>query len=279
MSDIAVVTDSTAYLTDEEVSKYGLTIVPLTVNFEDGFIYDRMMRDLGPFFERVDQSAKFPVSSQPPVGLFVEVYEKLLSEGKEIISIHISSEFSGTVESARAAAKMVDENKITVIDSLYILSPLGLQVMAAAQWAAEGFPRSEIEAMLEKKRNEMKAFFVPGTLKYLKKGGRIGGAQALLGMMLKIKPILGICGGRVEILGKHRTWNKVIERIVGEMPTEYNSLLASIGHIDAQEITDRIIKAVLEKEPKAIVVPGLCGPVIGLHIGPGAIGVCFWPQD
>ena len=141
MSKIALVTDSTAYLTAEEVARYGVTVIPLTVNFEDGFIYDEIV-DTKEFFARIDRAGKLPFTSQPAGGQFTEVYRRLLDQGKEVISIHVSSKLSGTFESAQAAADGVDSGKITVIDSLSSSAPLAFLVLAAARWAEEGLNRA-----------------------------------------------------------------------------------------------------------------------------------------
>ncbi|HOL16952.1 MAG TPA: DegV family protein, partial [Bacillota bacterium] len=189
MPDIALVTDSTAYLTAEEVEQNHITVIPLTVNFDDGYIDDGLV-EAEDFFARVHRSQKMPFTSQPAVGQFAEAYQALLDQGKEIISIHISGKLSGTIESAGGAARMLDESRISLVDSEQTSAPLAYLVLAAAQWAAAGLSRQEIVARLEEEKTKIRTFFVPDTLEYLKKGGRIGGAAALLGTLLQIKPVL-----------------------------------------------------------------------------------------
>lgn len=278
MEKIALVTDSTAYLSEEEISRYAITVVPLTVNFPDGFIYDGIV-DAGEFFARVEKAGKIPFTSQPPAGAFVEAYKALIAVGKEIVSIHISSRLSGTFESARGAASLVDPGKITVIDSTVTSAPLAYLVLAAAQWAEEGCSRAEISSRLEQATRELGAFFIPDTLEYLKKGGRIGGARALLGSLLQIKPILYLAGGRIEIFDKVRTRRKAIQRMLQQLPREKKQLNVAVVHCAAPEDAAAVKDMIPEIAPHAQVEIRELGPVLSTHCGPGLIGMGFWARD
>lgn len=278
MAELAIVTDSTAYLSAEQVAAHRLHVIPLTVNFEDSSIEDGAV-DLRSFFDRVERSGRLPVTSQPPPGKFVELYKRLIGEGKEIISIHLSSKMSGTYETACAAARMVDESKISIIDSRQILASMGYQVLAAAQAAVGGLSRQAVVERVEKVRREVSFYFVPATLDYLRRGGRIGGAEALLGTLLEIRPVLYIKEGQVEILAKVRTWKRAIERILREMPQGCGSLRIGIGHGLAEKEMLRIKTALGKQAPGAPVDIWSLGAVIGLHVGPGAIGIAYWPQS
>jgi DegV family protein with EDD domain len=278
MAGLAIVTDSTAYLSAEQVAAHRLHVIPLTVNFVDGSIEDGAV-DLRAFFDRVERSDRLPVTSQPPPGKFIALYEQLIGEGKEIISIHLSSKMSGTYETACAAARMVDRSKISVIDSQQILASMGYQVLAAAQAAAEGLARKDVVELVKRVRSKVSFYFVPATLDYLRRGGRIGGAEALLGTLLQIKPVLYIREGQVEVLTKVRTWKRAVERILQEMPRDCRSLRIGVGHGLAGKEMLRIKEALEEQAPGASVDIWSLGAVIGLHVGPGAIGVAYWPQD
>ncbi|HOB29644.1 MAG: DegV family protein [Dethiobacteria bacterium] len=278
MDKIALVTDSTAYLSEEEIAQHAITVIPLTVNFADGFIYDGLV-DTNEFFARVDRSNKLPFTSQPAVGQFVEIYRALIEAGKEVISIHLSSELSGTFESARGAASMVDPNKITVIDSTTTSAPMAFLVLAASQWAREGFSRSEIAVKLEKAIPELRSFFIPDTLEYLKKGGRIGGAQALLGSMLQIKPILYFFEGKVEVFEKVRTRRKAINRMLQELPLESKHLKVAVVHCAALEDAVGIKELIIGMAPHAQVEIREFGPVLSTHGGPGLVGMGVWAHD
>ncbi len=275
MSKVAIVTDSTAYIPAPVVEDHRITVIPLTVNFDDGSVEDGL-GDLRAFFDRVERSAGFPVTSQPPLGKFIEIYERLISEGKEVISVHISSKLSGTCETARTAAGMVAPEKISVIDSQQILGCMGFLVLQAAERAAAGQDRQAVVKMVEKWKKEIRFYFVPATLEYLRRGGRIGGAEALLGTLLQIRPVLCIKDGQVEVLAKVRTWKRAIERILQEMPQDHTSLWVGMGHGLAHTEMLRIANAVKERAPGIAIDIWEMGPVIGLHIGPGAIGVAYW---
>lgn len=278
MNKIVLVTDSTAYLSEEEITRYAITVIPLTVNFPDGFIYDGIV-DTGEFFARVDRSDKLPFTSQPAVGTFVEAYKGLIAEGKEVISIHLSSRLSGTFESARGAASIVDPDKITVIDSTTTSAPLAFLVLAAAQWAEEGLSRAEISARLKRATKELGSFFIPDTLEYLKKGGRIGGAQALLGSLLQIKPILYFSEGVVEVFDKVRTRRKAIQRMLQQLPRESKYLKVAVVHCAALEDAVVIKDMIQEMAPHARVEIREFGPVLSTHGGPGLVGMGFWAHN
>lgn len=278
MKKIAVVTDSTCYLTEEEIARHDVTVIPLTVNFEDGFIYDGIV-DTGEFFARVDSSDKLPFTSQPAVGAFVEAYQRLIAEGKEIISIHVSSKLSGTYDSAGGAATMVDAGKITLIDSLTTSAAQAFLVLAASRWAEEGLERAWIGARLERAVKEIGSYFIPQTLEYLKRGGRIGGAQALLGSLLQIKPILYFHEGKIEVLDKVRTSRKAIRRMLEELPLESKHLQTAVVHCEAPGKALAIKNMIQEMAPHAGVVVREFGPVLSMHGGPGLVGMGFWAYD
>ncbi|NLA26967.1 MAG: DegV family protein [Firmicutes bacterium] len=278
MHKIALVTDSTAYLSEEEINRYGITVVPLTVNFHDGFIYDGIV-DTAEFFARVDRSDKLPFTSQPSAGAFVEVYKRLLEGEKEIVSIHLSSGLSGTYESARGASFMVDPDRITVIDSMTTSAVLAFLVLAAAQWAEEGMDRDEINAKVQQATKEIGSFFIPDTLEYLKKGGRIGGAQALIGSLLQIKPLLYFLDGKIEVFDKVRTRRKAIQRMLAELPREGKHLKVAVVHCAAFDDAVEIKNKILEMAPHARVEIREFGPVLSTHGGPGLVGMGFWTHE
>lgn len=278
MSNIAIVTDSTAYLTEEEVKRYGISVVPLTVNFEDGAIEDGMI-DARAFFARVDASTKIPFTSQPAAGQFLEIYRKLLEQGKEIISIHISSKLSGTLESAGNAARMLDEERISLVDSWNTAFPLMMLIEAAVQWIEEGLSRAEIVERLEKAKKEIRTYFIPSTLELLRKGGRIGGAHALLGTLLQIVPLLYLYEGQIEVFEKVRTRNKAIARILEELPPDSDHLQVTIGHTLALDEALQVQEMIAARVPRARLRLRDIGPVISVHTGPGLIGVSMWQRD
>ena len=239
MTQIKIITDSTAFLDKEVLEKYDIEVVTLYVNFADETIVDGTI-DSATFFHKLRNSSEIPSTSQPSPGDFVQVFERLIKEGKEIISILISSGISGTVESAKTAAKMVDPSRISVVDSLSTSGCLAFLVSAAAQAAQEGKNREEIVALLEDLKSRQQILFVPESLQYLKKGGRIGGAQALLGTLLQIKPVLFFSEGKIEVYDKVRTMKKALERLVNELPTTIAGLQLALLTAEAEENTRKL---------------------------------------
>ena len=277
MPGVRIVTDSTAYIPKEMLEEYNIGIVPLYVNFPDEVIIDGSISS-AVFFDKVKNSSKLPFTSQPSPGDFVKLYEGILNEGYEIISIHISSGLSGTVESASAAKKMLATEKISVVDSLITTSGQALLVLAAAKAGREGKSREEIVSMVEDMKPKSRTFFVPDTLEYLKKGGRIGGAQALLGTILQIKPVLTVRNddGKIDTITKVRTMKKALETIVGELPQDPSDVLcAAVLQAEAFE-TATALKALLqERLPGMELITYELSPVISTHTGPGVVGYSF----
>lgn len=188
MTNIKIVTDSTADISDEEKRKYGISVLPLSIAI-DGKVYrDQLDIQSEEFIVKMEAAAELPKSSQPPLGAFLELYEKLTEDGSEVISIHLSSELSGTFQTAVSASNMVG-GKVTVIDSMYISKGLGFQVLRAAALAGQGWTSSAIIKDLEDIRNRTSLYVTIDSLENLIKGGRIGRGKALIGSLLKIKPI------------------------------------------------------------------------------------------
>ena len=230
-------------------------------------------------FDRVHRSRRCLSPLNRRVGQFAEAYQVLLDQGKEIISIHISGKLSGTIESAGGAARMLDESRISLVDSEQTSAPLANLVLTAAQWAAAGLSRQEIVARLEQEKTKIRSFFVPDTLEYLKKGGRIGGAAALLGTLLQIKPVLHLHQGRIEVFEKVRTRNKAIARILEELPAASAEAKVSVIHVLAKEEAENVKEKIRQRLPLARVEVRELGPVISVHTGPRVIGISYWPQS
>lgn len=278
MAEVALVTDSTAFLNKETLEQYSIEVVPLYVNFENEVILDGTI-DNALFFDKMKKASKLPFTSQPSPGDFVKVYERLIQEGKEVISIHISSGISGTVESANTAVKMVDQSLVSVVDSHSTSTGLALMVITAAKALEEGRAREEVVAIIEGIKKKTSLLFVPDTLEYLKKGGRIGGAQALLGTLLQIKPVLCLRDGKVDTFDKIRTMKKALKRIVNELPASSEGLHLAMMYAEASKEHIQILEELIEER-----LPGLLykkyelSPVIGIHAGPGVVGLAFY-QD
>jgi DegV family protein with EDD domain len=283
----AVVTDTTAYLPDELIAEHGIHRVSLYVSLDGE---QRAESDIAPseyaaFYERLRRSSEGATTSQPSVGDFTAVYEPLLADGKEIISIHLSAGISGTCESARQASqRLTDEGKggerVRVYDSRSGCGGQGLVVLAAAGAAASGADGAEALAAAERCRERLEMWFAIDTLEYLRKGGRIGAAQAWLGSALQIKPILTL---REEItpVERVRTRRRAFERIVDYARQRHADAADAwvVQHIQDREAARRLVERgrdIFGSEP---VFVSEIGPVIGAHVGPGLLGVGGVPRS
>lgn len=284
MSKVAIVTDSTSYLPDETIKALGISIVPLHVIWGEQAYIDNVTIRSEDFYKKLSQAKVLPSTSQPSPKEFINVYKPILENDQEIVSLHISSRLSGTIDSANQAAKYFQTEKISVFDSLATSMGLGFQVIAAAQAAASGKTREECIAAAEKVRNTSTIFFIVKTLEFLKKGGRIGSASALLGTAIDLKPILTLVDGKIEAHSKVRTFKKAMQKtaeMVAAEAEKSNKLHAAFISAEAeddlaflrQELLNRIPALKLGQEIEAGI-----SPVIGTHIGPGAVGICFYTE-
>ncbi|WP_078555631.1 DegV family protein [Bacillus alkalicellulosilyticus] len=278
MKNIRIVTDSTVDLPDEELQKYQIEIVPLSVTIEGKSYLDRIDLSAKEYVQKLKQADELPKTSQPPVGAFVERYEKLATEGYDIISIHMTSGMSGTYESARNASELADAN-VTVVDSKFISVALSFQVIAAAKMAQEGRSKEEILTFLDKVRENTSLFIMVDTLEYLAKGGRLGRGQALIGSLLKIKPVASLADGVYTPVAKVRTHSQVI-KFISEQYEEATKgkevLRIGIAHVEAEPLADKVIQALTDINPCNDVIKVDTTPVISTHTGPGAIAVMYY---
>lgn len=273
---IHIVTDSTAYLPAEYIQNNPhVHVVPLTVNCGGEIMEDWVVNNLEfkEILGRMSRQDSVPTTSQPSPGRFAEVFETVLSEGNEIVAVTISSNLSGTVQSALNAAAMTGSEKISIIDSHTTVAALRMLVEDAAAAAIEGYERTQIASMLEEKKHRMEVLLVPPSLEHLRRGGRIGGAQALVGSLLNIKPVLYITDkGFIEVLDKVRTHKKALSRMAEEVSN--NTKRAFIGHFLAED-TAEILKEMVEDKLGVDVTVQEVGPVIATHVGPGVVGLFF----
>ncbi len=278
---IKIVTDSTAQLPADLVQQHDIRVIPLKVLF-DGKVY-REGVDLSnhEFYRMLAEAKTLPTTSQPSAGEFFDLYSELSQDGHEIISVHISGKLSGTISSAQAAKEMLPEARITIIDSASTAMGLGLMALTAAQAAAEGRTAAEIVAIVEKMIPAMNVVFVVDTLEYLQKGGRIGGAAALVGTLLKVKPILCLKGGRVEPLDKVRSKRKALARLmeaVEERVRPGTPVRAAVLHAEVPDEARELEQKVRARFNCTECYFAEVGPVLGTHTGPGVLGLVAVPQ-
>jgi DegV family protein with EDD domain len=280
MTRVHVVTDSTADLPAGLVEAEGLdiTIVPLNVHFGAETFRDKIDLTNEEFFRRLATSPVLPTTSQPAVGDFEAAYRRLAADGGPIVSIHISSRLSGTYQAARLAAGTLggEGATVAVVDSLNTSLGLGFLVIAAARQARAGAGLAEIVAQVERMVPQIHLVFLVDTLEYLQRGGRIGRAQALLGSLLSIKPILRLDEGQVVPLRRERTRARALDALVAVASDLERVTTLGVIHsgapADARTLAERLAPAVRPPlTPEAILISEF-GPVVGTHTGPGAVG-------
>jgi len=272
---VRVVTDSACDLPPEVCEQLGIEVVPLTIRFGDTEYVDRKELTTDAFWQKLETAAVLPETAAPSVGAFEEAFRSLHADGADgIVCVNLSASLSATMQSAQVAAKALDGLcPIEVIDSQTASMGIGNLVLHAARRAAEGADVSTIANEVTDGRSRQRLFATLDTLEYLKKGGRIGGARAMLGSMLSIKPIITVVDGAVEEAGKVRTRSKALQFIIDKIP-EGNVESICVLHSAAVDL-DAFIAKVQPKVPGAEMIVGRIGPVVGVHVGPGAIGLTW----
>jgi DegV family protein with EDD domain len=270
---VAVVTDSTTSLPPELIARWGIAEVSLYVGWA-GDHRPEHEYDLDEFYARLRESDDLPSTSQPSVGDFLAVYEPLAEAGRDIVSIHIASGLSGTYESALEAARVIADKglrgQVEVVDGATGAGPLGCLVLAAAEAAAAGRPQREVADTVARTREGLAMWFCLDTLEYLRKGGRIGAAQALVGSALKIKPILTF-GSEISPVGKVRTKKRAMERMVAYLH-ELHERGASGWIVQHAQLPADAATLVAAGEEIFGTEPIFCtqvGAVLGAHLGSG----------
>jgi len=272
---VRIVTDSASDLTHDEATALGIDVVPLSIRFGDDVFLDRVELGIDEFYRRMADSEDLPQTAAPAPGAFQEVFRRRFADGASaIVCINLSSGVSATMESAELAARETDGD-VRVVDSRSVTAGLGMMVLAAAEAAAGGAGADEIVGLMEAMRERTRVFGAIDTLENLKKGGRIGNAQALLGSLLAIKPLIDISSGVVEEAGRQRTRKKSLAWLrdkVAEYADEIETM--SVMHAQADDIDDLVGMLSPLVDPLATRV-GVIGPVVASHGGPGVIGLCF----
>jgi DegV family protein with EDD domain len=267
----AVVTDSTADLPDEWRDRHDVEVVPLKVLFGKETFRDRVDMSNEEFFRRLAASDTLPTTSAPSPGDFAEVYRRLAKDHDGCISIHIGAQLSATVEAARVGAQAVDGFRVEVIDSQTVSMPIAFlcQVAAecdsldqAARAVQHRVPKSRVLALLD-------------TLRYLEMGGRLSRAQAMIGSMLDLKPLLLVADAQIKPVDRVRTRARAIPRMVGyfegDMPVEH----VAVMHAQAADEAEQIAAALRKDFPDREVAVGQIGCVLGTHTGPKALGIVY----
>ena len=282
MAKIGIVTDSTAYLEPKYIEANDIKVVPLKVIFDDESFREGVDISNDEFFERLKEPGVFPTTSQPSSGEFLEAYQGMAGRYDALLSIHIAAGISGTVDSARTAAAEMGDYSIEIIDSRFTSIQLLMIIEELVKARDQGKDLDELKSLADKLIEESELMFLVDTLEYLRRGGRIGGAQAFLGSMLRIKPILYI-DGTIDAVEKVRGSHKALDRLVELSAEKLGGKKVKVGftHVRDPERMQELLekaKAALNCDPDAIVY-NETGPVIGAHTGPGTVGLGFFPIE
>lgn len=278
---IGIVTDSTADIPKELVKEHEITVVPLQVIFGKEKFLDGIDLTPGEFYQKLRQADKLPTTAQPSPGAFEVVYKKVAETCESIISIHISEKMSGTIRSAQLAKASLPDLDITIVDSGYVHSPLGLMAIEASKMAKKGGTKEGILQLIEKFKRNFGILFLVETLEYLKMGGRIGGAKGLLASMLKIQPILTIKEGQVDAFKSVRGWNKakqvVLDTMAETLKTDGKAVIF-VGHSDSPQEAEELAERCRERfAPKELNIWEI-GSVVGTHAGPGTLAAVYFNE-
>ena len=278
-AETAVVCDTTCYLPTELLARRGIQEISLYVAVDGDQQKESEISDFDDFYERLRSSESGATTSQPSIGDFLEVYEPLLDEGREVVSIHISAGISGTFEAAgQARQRLIDEDKggerLHLLDSRSAAGGMGLCTLGAASAAAAGADAAGTIARAEETREDLKMWFAIDTLEYLRRGGRIGGARAWIGSALKIKPILTL-EEEITPVERVRTRARSLERLRGYMRQRHESGADGwvVQYIQDKETADAMVEDCYEIFGCDPAFVSEVGPVLGAHVGPGLLGV------
>lgn len=278
---VRIVTDSTCDLPPALAAEFGVTVVPLTVAFGEEAFLDGVTIDPASFYERLVASPRLPKTSQPSVAAFRDAYLALAEETGEIVSIHISSRLSGTLNSASVAVSQVarDDVHIELIDSYNVSLGLGAIVLEAAAAAQSGAPLEKVAEVARRAMDRVHVVCLLDTLEYLQKGGRIGRARSMLGALLSIKPLVQVQDGEVAPFERVRTRSRALERLF-ELATADRTIkrifVGSAGNdADAEAFAERLRPLL----PHTDVRLGQIGPVVGVYAGPNTLGIATVKHD
>jgi DegV family protein with EDD domain len=281
---VAIVTDTTHYLPDELVKANDLRLVSLYVNWRGRTERESDLPGFAEYYDHLRSASELPTTSQPSVGDFVAAYEPLLADGGEVVSVHLAGGLSGTCESARQAKARLEEDgkggeRVFVMDSATACGGEGFCVLAAAAAARDGHSGAGVLAHAEEARRHLRMWFAIDTLEFLRRGGRVGAAEAWLGSTLKIKPILTV-ESQITPVERVRTSRRAFERMVDYMKSRHDDGADAwiVQHIQAPDEAQRLVergRGVYGTEPTYV---SEVGPVIGTHVGPGLLGTGGLPS-
>src|SRR5690625_139689 len=276
---IAVMTDSTAYMPKELRSTYNIYMVPLSVTINGETYMEEVDITMQEFYQKVKTAKHLPTTSQPSIGAFVEKFEELAQSYDAVITIHLSKKISGTYQAAISAGQMVDGIKVYAYDSELSCMPQGIYAIEAAKMAQQQKTPEQIIKRLDQMKKKVRAYFMVDDLTHLQRGGRLSGAQATVGSLLKIKPVLHFVEGKIEPFEKIRTRKKALQRIIGMLEDDAhmnNVSQVAFIHANVKEAALNLQATFQQKYPSIETFISHFGPVIGTHLGEGALGAAWF---
>jgi DegV family protein with EDD domain len=269
---VHIVTDSTCDIPHALIDELHITVVPLTIAFGHESFRDGLDLTADEFYARLQESKHLPTTSQPPPALFQHAYTHLASQG-EVVSVHLSHKFSGTVETARSVARDVAPDRISVVDTGSASMGMGLCVLAAARAARDGESREACVAAAESVAARLRIAVAFETLEYLRRGGRIGRATAFLGGLLRLKPILTIRDGETFPVTRVRSRARAIDELFAICAGDPTISEVAVLHTTTPEDAAALVARIREALPGVTVHTGRFGPALGVHGGPGMLGL------
>ncbi|SDI53217.1 DegV family protein [Natribacillus halophilus] len=281
MEKIKIVTDSTTDLSEDVLDEYSIHVVPLSIHIDGKTFVDQVDITPDDFITEMAQSSNLPKTSQPAVGELIAKYEELGKHGEHVLSIHLASTLSGTYETARMAAEEANA-EVTVVDSMYISSALGFQVVEAAKMAAAEASIDDILDRLKTIKQNSRLYVVVETFDNLVKGGRIGKGKALLGSLLKLKPIAALEEGVYTPVAKVRTQSQMIQTLMKYFKQDSEDRKVkgiSISHANASDLAHKLKNAATQESRFKDIMIQTTTPIISTHTGEGAIGLSYYTDS
>jgi len=270
---IKIITDSTSYLDKKYIEDENIRVVPLNYVFDGEDYKEGLKGEFNDFYSKLQSTDLFPTTSQPAIGDFVAAYEEALKSHDQIVVITLSSKISGTYGSAHVAAEMVDSENIRVVDSLGAAATLRFLVQDAVEMSRKGMDAHRIQEELERKKDKLGIVLTTDTLEYLSRGGRLSSLQAGIGNMLSIKPVIRMLDGELQLVEKTRGKKKAINRLLACIPEGVDRI--SLCHVTNTGEAEKLADTLRQTYPGASVTIDELGPVIGAHLGPKTLGICY----
>jgi DegV family protein with EDD domain len=278
---VQIITDSTSDITQEDAAALGITVVPLTVHFGEDVFKDGVDLTVHDFYEKLAVAEALPTTSQVPPGEFTPLFQRFIDAGDDVVGIFISSEMSGTYQSAEVARALIDKDNIFVIDSRTATFELALLVRLAVRFRDKGMSAAEINRLIRELIRRVRLYAVVDTLKYLKMSGRISTTTAFVGGLLGINPIIAITDGRVESVGKARGVKaglKMVRDLVQANPPDPDYLFM-FGNSNVPEAQREAVQYFTNEFGITDYAEADIGITVGTHVGPGAVGVAYIAKD